>query len=100
MNEILNTFLQTGDTFMPELHLRQRRFTYSACGTFSKHRERIQKFKKTDNLNYIFKEKVDRACFAHDAAYDNSKDLAQRTVSDKILKDKAYEIALNPKYDV
>ena len=65
---------------MPELHLRQPGFTYSAYG----HRERIQKFRKTDNLLHIYKDKLDKACFAHDAAHANSKYLAKKTVSDKI----------------
>ena len=66
---------------------------------YTKHRERIQKFKETGYLNYIYKNELEAACFAHDAVYANSKDLAKRTVSDKILKDIAYEIAINPKYD-
>ena len=40
MNEIFNKFLLTGDKFVPELHLRQPGFTYSAYGSFTKHRER------------------------------------------------------------
>ena len=47
MNKIVNTFLLVGDKFMPEMHLRQPRFTYSACGLFTKNKERIQKFKET-----------------------------------------------------
>ena len=82
---------------MPELHLRQLGFTYSACGPFTKHHERIQKFKEKGDLNYIWKRI--KSCFAHDAVDANSKDLAKSTGSDKILKDRAYEIALNHKYD-
>ena len=66
---------------------------------FTKHRERIQKFKETGDLNHIDKNELDKACFTHDTAYSDSKDLAKRTISDKILKNKAYEIAINPKYD-
>ena len=84
---------------MPELHLRQLGFIYSACRPFTKHRERIQKFKETSDLNYIYKNRLHKACLAHDAAYSDSNDLAKRTISDKILKGRAYKIAINPKYD-
>ena len=76
MNEITNKFLLTGDKFMPVLHLRKLVFTCSTSGPFTK------------------------VCFSHDAVYDNSKDLAKRNVSDHILKERVYKIALNPKYDV
>ena len=99
MNNFVNKFLLTGDKSMPELHLRQPGFTYSACGLFPKHCERIKKFRETSNLKYIYRDELDKACFAHDAAYSDSKTLAKRTISDKILKDKAYEIAINPKHD-
>ena len=99
MNKIINKFLLTGDKFMPELHLKQPGFTYSACGPFTKHRERIQKFRETGNLKHLYRNELDKACFAHDAAYSDSKDLAKRTISDKILKDRDYEIARNCKYD-
>ena len=49
MNEIANKFLLAGDTFMVEIHLKQPRFTYSACGPFTKNIERIQKFKETED---------------------------------------------------
>ena len=84
---------------MSEQHLRQPGFTYSACGPFTKHRERIQKSKETGNLKHINQNELDEAIFAHDAAYSDSKDLAKRTVSCRILKDRVYEIAINPKYD-
>ena len=45
MDEIVNNFLLAGDKFMPEMHLRQPQFVYSACGSFTKNKERIQKFK-------------------------------------------------------
>ena len=54
---------------MPEIHLRQPQFTYSACGPFTRHEERIQKFKETGDTNYVFKNELDKACFVHDAAY-------------------------------
>ena len=58
-----------------------------------------RKFRETGDLNYIYKNELDKACFAHDATYSDSKDLAKRSISDKILKDRDYEIAINPKYD-
>ena len=98
MNKITNTTLLTGDKFMPELHLKQPGFTYSACGPFTKHRERIQKFRETGNLKHLCRNELDKTCFAHEATYSDSKDLAKRTISDKILKDRAYEIARNRNY--
>ena len=71
---------------MFEIHLRQPQFTYSACRPFSKHEQRIQKFKETSDTNSVYKNELDKACFAHDAAYSDSKDLTKRTVADKILK--------------
>ena len=76
---------------MPELHLKQSGFTYIAWGPFTKHRERTQKFRESSNLKHVYRIELDKACFAHDAAYSGSKDLAERTISDNILKDKAYE---------
>ena len=99
MNNIINKFLLAGDTFMPEMHLRQPQFTYSACGPFTKHKERIQKVKETGDTNYIYKNELDKACFAHDAAYSDNKDLTKRTVADKILRNRAFNIAKDPKYD-
>ena len=81
---------------MSKLHLRQPELTYSACGPFTKHCGRIQKFKETGNLKHLYRDELDKACFAHDAAYSDSKDLAKGTISDKILEDRAYEIARNP----
>ena len=50
MNKIINKFLLTGGKFIPELHLKQLEFTYSACRSFRKHPERTQKFRETGNL--------------------------------------------------
>ena len=99
MNEIINKFLLVGDKFMPEMHLKQLGFTYLACGPFTKHAERIKKFKQTGNTSYIFKNELDKACFKHDSACADYKDLLNRTRADKVLKDRAYEIASDPKYD-
>ena len=99
MNSIINKFLLAADKFMPEMHLRQPQFTYRACGPFTKHKQRIQKFKETGDTNYIYKNQLDKACFAHDVAYSDSKDLTKKTVADKILKNRAFNIAKHPKYD-
>ena len=84
---------------MPEMYLKQPVFTYSVCQPFTKNKERIQKFKETGDTSYIYKNKLDKACFQHDMAYGDFKDLKRRTASDKILRDKAFNIAKNPKYD-
>ena len=99
MNDIANTFLLAGDIFMPEMHLRQPGFTYSACVPFTKNKERIQKFKQTGDSRYIYKNELDRAYLQHDMAYGDFKDLKKRTAADKVLRDKAFNIAKNPKYD-
>ena len=82
------------------MHLRQPArgalhagFSYSACGPFTKNEERIQKFKETGYTSYIYKNELDKACFQHDMAYGDFKDLAKRTVAEKALRDKAYKIA-------
>ena len=99
MNDIINKFLLAGDKFMPEMHLIQAWFTYSACGPFTKNKERIQKFKQTGDSRYIFKNELDKACFQHDMAYGDFRDLAKRTSADEVFKNKAFNIAKNPKYD-
>ena len=99
MNEIINKFLLAGDKFMPEMHLRQPGFTYSPCGPFTKNKERIKKNWRNRRLKrYIYQNEPDKACFKHDMAYENFKDLLRRTASDKVLRDKAFNIATNPKY--
>ena len=84
---------------MPGMHLKRPGFTYSACGPFTKNKERIQKFKETGDTSYIYKNELDKVCFQHDMAYGDFKGLARRTASDKILRDKAFNIAKNSKYD-
>ena len=81
------------------MHLNQQVFTYSACGLVSKNKERIQIFKETGDTSNIFKNELDKACFQHNMAYRDFKDLKRRTASDKVLRDKAFNIAKNPKYD-
>ena len=99
MNEIINKFLQTGDKFMPEMHLRQPVFTNNACGPFTKNKERIQKFKEMGDTNYVYKNELDKFCFQHDLAYGDFKDLAKRTITDKVLRNKAFKIANDQEYD-
>ena len=99
MNKIIYKFLLTADKFMPELHLKQSGFTYSPCRPFTKHGERIQKFRETGNLKHLYKNQLDKPCFVHGAVTSDSKYLAKRTISDKILKDKAYGIVRNRNYD-
>ena len=64
---------------MPEMHLKQPGFTYSACGPFTKNKERIEKFMKTGNTDFIYKNELDKAFFQHDMAYGEAKDLVRRT---------------------
>ena len=99
MNDIIDKFLLVGDKFMPEMHLRQPGFTYSACGPFTKNKERIQKLKQTGDSRYIHKNELDKACFQHDMAYGDLKDLKRRIAADNVLRDKAFNIAKNSKYD-
>ena len=99
MNEIVNTFLLVRDKFMTEMHLRQPGFTYSTCGPFTKNKKIIQKFKETGDTSYIYKNELDKACFQHDMVYGDFKDLAKRTIGDKVLRDKGFKIASDQKYD-
>ena len=99
MKELINKCSLSGDKYIPELHLKHPGFTYSACGPFTKHRKRIQKVKDTSNLKHLYRNKLNKTQFAHDTTYSVSKVLAKRTISDKILKDGTYEIAIICKYD-
>ena len=84
---------------MPVMHLKQPGFTYSACGPFTKNKQRIEKFIQTENANFIYRNGLNKACFQHDMAYCKSKDLVKRTQSDKVLRNKAFKISSDPKYD-
>ena len=64
MNNIINKFLVTGDKFMPEMLLRQPAFTYSACGPFTKNKERIETFMKTGNTEFIHRNELDKSLFS------------------------------------
>ena len=99
MNEIVNNVFLAGDKFLTEMHLKQHGFTYSACGPFTINKERIEKFLKAGNTNFIQGNDLDKACFHHDMAYGELKDLARRAQWHKFLRDQVFEIATNPKYD-
>ena len=95
MNEIINKFLLVGDKFMPKMHLRQPRFVYSACGPFTRHKERITEFKRRGNIN-LYRNALDKTCFKHDAAYAKYKDVENRLIADDKFKNSAYDVASNP----
>ena len=95
MNEVVNTCLLVGDKFMAGMHLKPPGFTYRACGPFTKNKERIEKFMQTVNTDFIYTNELDKAFFQHDMAYCKSK----LTQSDKVLRDKAFKIVSDPKYD-
>ena len=99
MNEIVNKFLLAVDKFMPEMQLSQPQFVYSACGPFTRNKERIHKFKETGDKSYIYKNELYKACFKHDMAYEDFKDLAKKTAADKVLRDKTFKIATDQNYD-
>ena len=99
MNDIINKILLAGVKFIPEMHLKQPQLTYSACGPFTKNKERIRKYKDTGDSRYIYQNELNKACFQHDMAYGDFKELTKRTAADKVLRDKAFNIAKDPKYD-
>ena len=88
---------------MLERHLRQpavaniSRFTYSTRRPFTKNEKRIQKFTETGDSTYIYQNELDKACFQHDMSYSDFKDLYRRAASNKVLLEKAFNIAKNPK---
>ena len=85
MIDIVNKFLLGGDKFMPEIHLKQPRLTYSACGPFTKNIERIQKIKETGDSRYIYQNELDKACFQSYMTDGDFNDLHRRTASDKVF---------------
>ena len=99
MNEVVNKFLLAGDKFMPEMHLKLPVFTYSACGPLTKNKEIIQKCKETGDSRYLYRNEFGKAYFQHDMAYADFKNLARRTASGKVVRDKVFNIAKNPKND-
>ena len=99
MNNIINKILLAADKFMPELHLRQPQSVYSVCGPFTRHKERIKVLKRTGDTRLLYRNELDKPCFKHDAAYAKYKDVENRLISDQKLRNSAYEIASNRKYD-
>ena len=81
MNEIINKFLLTDNKLMPEMHLKQPGFIYSACGPFTKNKKKIEKFMQTGNTDFIYRNGLHKTCIQHDMAYGKSKDLIKRTQS-------------------
>ena len=90
MIKIIIKLLLAGDKLMPELHLRQTGFTCSVCGPFTKNKERIQNFKETGYSKHIYQTEIDKACFQHDVACGDFKDLPRRRTADKVLFDKSF----------
>ena len=84
---------------MPQMYLKQPDFNYSACSPFTTNKEKIEKIMQIGNTNFIDRNELDKPCFQHYMAYGKSKDLAKRTQSDNVLKDKAFKIVSDPKYD-
>ena len=84
---------------MTEMHFRQPGFTYNACGPFTKNKKWMRKFKETGDSRYIYQNELDKAWYQHDMANGEFKDLDRRTGADKVLRDEAFNIAKNPKYD-
>ena len=78
MNEIVNKVLLVGDKFMTKMHLKQPGFTYSACGSFTKNKKRIEKFMQTGNTNFIYKNELDKGCFQHNMAYAKTKRFSKK----------------------
>ena len=99
MNEIVNKFLLAGDKLMPEMHLKQPGFTYSSSAPFTKKSKELKNLQRLENTDFIYRSDFDKAYFQNDMTYCESKDLSRRTQSDKFLRNKAFEIASNPKYD-
>ena len=84
---------------MPDMDVRQPGFISGTCGPFMKNKERMQKFKEKGDMQYVYQKELDKACFQHGMAYGDFKDLTKRTASDKIFRDKAFNIAENSKHD-
>ena len=102
MNKIVNEFLLVGDKTMPEMHLKQlylKWFYLQCCGPFTKNKKELKKFMQTENTNFIYRNKLDKACFQHDMAHGKTKHFAKRTQSDKGLRYKAFKNASDLKLD-
>ena len=89
----MNKLLLAGDKSIPEIYLKQPRFTYSVCGPFTKNKERIKSFKKTSDSRYVYQNKLDKSRFRHNIAYGDFKDLNRRRTAGKVLRNKTVNIA-------
>ena len=85
---------------MLEIHLRKPWFTYSACESFTKNKENIIKLKETGNSSNNYQKELDKGCFQHDMAYGGFENLNRRIAAEKVLCDKAFDIAEIPKYNI
>ena len=103
MNEIVNKFLLMGDKFMPEMHLKQPGFTYTACDPFTKNKERIESLCRLEIQILFINMNLIRLVFNMIWLMVKTKDLVKRTQSDKVLKakakDKAFKVTSDPEYD-
>ena len=100
LNETVNKFVLAGNTFMPEMHLKQPGFTYSACEPFKKAKQRkFKNLKKQEKQNIFTTHELGKACSQHGIPYEDFKDLVKRTAFKKVLIDKVFKIASNPEYD-
>ena len=98
INEILNRFLLVGDKFLPEMHLKQYSFIYSAGGPFTKNNERIGKFMQTENADNIYKNDPDKTCFQYYMAYGKYR-FEKKNIIRQNFKRQSFRIATNAKYD-
>ena len=99
MNAIINKLLLSGDKYIPEMYLKQHRFTFSICGPFTKNKERKKSFKKTSDSRYVYQNELDKSRFRHNMAYGDFKDLNRRRTAGKVLRNKTVNIANYAKYD-
>ena len=83
---------------MIEMDLREPGSRFSVRGTFTKNKEKIQKFKETEDLRYIYQNELDKACFQHEMDYGNFRDLSTRTAANKIIREEALNTAKDAKY--
>ena len=88
--KIVNKFLLMCDIFMTELYIKQHRFTSSACGPFTRNKERNENCIQTGNTDFSYRNVLDKACFQHDI---------KRVQSDKVLRDETFKVSSDPKYD-
>ena len=85
---------------MPKMYLKQPGSRYAACSSFTKNKGQMRKFEETWDSRYIYQKELSKACFQHDIAYGDVKDLNRGTFADKVLRDKTFNIATKDlKYD-